>query len=248
MTRPRASRGSFSSSRAALRRNSIPYRPATFPPSPRYYRLRRMRTSSRDSRCAFAGSASASRAAARSSSSSSASRSSTSPTGTTAASSRPRRTTRTRSPAYATRLTSSAKSSRASLTLIVVATSVSTCTSRTKRTVNVSRCQARQDHGADIRGLRAAIQPRSAMFELVGLYGRPRTTSIPARTLVSGTQTTVRIALRLNASDWTTTTGRRKPGADPAGSDRSAHQTSPWAITNRLTPSFGRPQHLRMDR
>ena len=40
--------------------------------------------------------------------------------------------------------------------------------------------------------------------------------------------------LRLKASPWTTTTGRRKPGSDPAGSARSAHHTSPWAITTRI--------------
>lgn len=47
--------------------------------------------------------------------------------------------------------------------------------------------------------------------------------------LVSGTHTTVSIRLRLNASPCTTMTGRRKPGSEPEGSGRSAHQISPCA-------------------
>lgn len=63
-----------------------------------------------------------------------------------------------------------------------------------------------------------------------GAY-RPSTTSIPARMsaasrwtlpgardhrrlLVRGTQTTVARRLLMNASHWTTTTGRRNPGSD----------------------------------
>jgi hypothetical protein len=56
--------------------------------------------------------------------------------------------------------------------------------------------------------------------------------------LVSGTHKTVAILLRLNESLWTTTTGRRNPGPEPAGSGRSAHQISPWAITTQLSPAF----------
>jgi len=47
------------------------------------------------------------------------------------------------------------------------------------------------------------------------------------RSLVTGTQITVRIELRLKASPWITTTGRRKPGPDPMGWGRSVHHTSP---------------------
>ena len=79
---------------------------------------------------------------------------------------------------------------------------------------------------------------------------RPDRATLPGvddhlRLLVRGTQTTVRSALRLNASDWTTTTGRRKPGPEPDGSGRSAHQTSPWAITTLMRPGFGTQQPWR---
>jgi phenylpropionate dioxygenase-like ring-hydroxylating dioxygenase large terminal subunit len=47
------------------------------------------------------------------------------------------------------------------------------------------------------------------------------------RLLVSGTQTTVAIRLLFSGSPCTTSTGRRKPGAEPAGAGRAAHQTSP---------------------
>lgn len=60
------------------------------------------------------------------------------------------------------------------------------------------------------------------------------------RLLVSGTQRTVAILLRLNGSPCTTTTGRRNPGPEPAGSGSSAHQISPWEITTRHVPKFGR--------
>lgn len=53
------------------------------------------------------------------------------------------------------------------------------------------------------------------------------------RLLVSGTQTTFAMRLRLSASPCTTTTGLRNPGPDPTGSGRSAHQTSPCEITIR---------------
>ncbi len=49
---------------------------------------------------------------------------------------------------------------------------------------------------------------------------------------VSAATTTVAIRLRLKASDWTTSTGRRYPSSDPCGSSRSAHQISPRLITN----------------
>jgi hypothetical protein len=60
--------------------------------------------------------------------------------------------------------------------------------------------------------------------------------STQRRLLESGTQTTVAIRLRFRASPWMTTTGRRKPGPEPAGGGRSAHQTSPWEITTRCSP------------
>ncbi len=53
------------------------------------------------------------------------------------------------------------------------------------------------------------------------------------RLLVSGTHTTVAIRLWFNASLWTTTTGLRKPGPEPVGAGKSAHQISPWEITTR---------------
>jgi hypothetical protein len=57
--------------------------------------------------------------------------------------------------------------------------------------------------------------------------------------LVSGTQTTVEMRLRFNASPCTTTTGLRNPGPDRAGAGRSAHQTSPCEITTRFAPECG---------
>lgn len=45
--------------------------------------------------------------------------------------------------------------------------------------------------------------------------------------VVSGTHTTVAIRLRLKASLWMMTTGRRKPGPDPTGAGKSAHHMSP---------------------
>ena len=56
------------------------------------------------------------------------------------------------------------------------------------------------------------------------------------RLLVRGTQTTVAIRLRFKASHWTITTGLRKPGPDPFGESRSAHQISPCEITTRFAP------------
>ena len=55
--------------------------------------------------------------------------------------------------------------------------------------------------------------------------------SAQRRLLVSGTQTTVLMRLRLRASPWTTNTGRRKPGPEPIGSGRLAQYTWPWEIT-----------------
>ena len=60
------------------------------------------------------------------------------------------------------------------------------------------------------------------------------------RLLVSGTHTTVATRLRFKASHWTTTTGRLKPGPEPSGSGRSAHQTSPWEI---ISKAFTRGYH-----
>jgi hypothetical protein len=57
--------------------------------------------------------------------------------------------------------------------------------------------------------------------------------SAQTRLLVNGTQTTVRIRLRFNASPWTTITGLRNPGPEPVGSGKSAQYTWPWEITIR---------------
>jgi len=57
--------------------------------------------------------------------------------------------------------------------------------------------------------------------------------SAQVRLLVKGTQTTVRIRLRLRSSPWTTRTGRRKPGPEPVGSGRLAQYRWPWEITTR---------------
>ncbi len=54
------------------------------------------------------------------------------------------------------------------------------------------------------------------------------------RLLVNGMQTTVAMRLRFNASHWTTTTGLRNLGPEPAGAGRSAHQISPCEITTRF--------------
>jgi hypothetical protein len=59
-----------------------------------------------------------------------------------------------------------------------------------------------------------------------------------SRLLVNGTQIVVAIRLWFNASPCTTSTGRRHPGSDPAGSDKSAHHTSPCAITSRPSPEL----------
>src|SRR5262249_32381687 len=72
--------------------------------------------------------------------------------------------------------------------------------------------------------------------------------SAQTRLLVNGTQTTVRIRLRFNASPWTTITGLRNPGPEPVGSGKSAQYTCPWEITirplrgyvGRQLPTLGR--------
>jgi len=46
--------------------------------------------------------------------------------------------------------------------------------------------------------------------------------------------TTVCILLRLNSLDWMIRTGRRKPGVDPLGIARQAHQISPRCTTSAL--------------
>jgi len=51
------------------------------------------------------------------------------------------------------------------------------------------------------------------------------------RLLVSGMHTTVDILLSLNGFPCITSIGRRNPGPDPDGSDKSAHHTSPWRIS-----------------
>jgi hypothetical protein len=57
--------------------------------------------------------------------------------------------------------------------------------------------------------------------------------SAQTRLLVNGTQTTVRIRLRLSASPRTTITGLRNPGPEPVGSGKSAQYTCPWETTIR---------------
>ncbi len=52
------------------------------------------------------------------------------------------------------------------------------------------------------------------------------------------TAITVEIALRLNESADTTTTGRREPGSDPSGSPRSTHQIDP-RVTSPPPPPAG---------
>src|SRR5208283_461021 len=60
--------------------------------------------------------------------------------------------------------------------------------------------------------------------------------SAQARLLVRGTHIAVPIRLRFIASPCMITTGRLKPGDDPVGSERSAHQTSPRRM---LTTALG---------
>jgi hypothetical protein len=62
------------------------------------------------------------------------------------------------------------------------------------------------------------------------------------RLLVSGTHMTVPMRLRLSALPCTTTTGRRYPASDPAGSSRSAHQTSACSITTQLSAEPAAPR------
>ncbi len=57
--------------------------------------------------------------------------------------------------------------------------------------------------------------------------------------LVRGTTTMVASWLRLNVSPCATRTGRSKPGPDPTGSGRVAHQMSPWEITIRCVRGLG---------
>lgn len=54
------------------------------------------------------------------------------------------------------------------------------------------------------------------------------------RLLVSGTHIAVAIRLRFKGSPWITTTGRLRPGPEPVGPGKSAHQISPCEITNRF--------------
>jgi hypothetical protein len=68
------------------------------------------------------------------------------------------------------------------------------------------------------------------------------------RLLVNGTQTTVRTRLRLSASPWTTTTGRRNPGPEPVGFGKSAQYTWPWAITIRPIEERGVQQRPALGR
>jgi len=68
--------------------------------------------------------------------------------------------------------------------------------------------------------------------------------SAQTRLLVNGTQTTVRIRLRFSASPWTTITGLRNPGPEPAGFGKSAQYTWPWEITTRQLQGCVSPQPL----
>jgi hypothetical protein len=58
------------------------------------------------------------------------------------------------------------------------------------------------------------------------------------RLLVRRTHTTVAMRLWFSASLWTTTTGLRKPGPEPVGLGRSAHQISPRDITSRFAREY----------
>lgn len=62
--------------------------------------------------------------------------------------------------------------------------------------------------------------------------------AVSARFDVITAAVTVEIALRLNESADTTTTGRRKPGSEPSGSPRSTHQIDP-RITSPPPPRIG---------
>lgn len=72
----------------------------------------------------------------------------------------------------------------------------------------------------------------------VVLLGSNTLPGAPAHTvlLVSGTHTTVAMRLRFRGFPWMTTTGRRKPGPDPLGSGKSAHQMSPCEISTTQRP------------
>src|SRR5208337_1035984 len=65
------------------------------------------------------------------------------------------------------------------------------------------------------------------------------------RLLVNGTQTVVARRLPFSASHCTTITGLLKPGPDPAGAARSAHQISPWEITIRFAREHDGPLRKR---
>ena len=64
--------------------------------------------------------------------------------------------------------------------------------------------------------------------------------SLHLRLLVRGTQIAVAMRLWLSESPWTTRTGRRKPGAEPTGSPRSAHQISPCITIRSPRGSYAR--------
>lgn len=65
--------------------------------------------------------------------------------------------------------------------------------------------------------------------------------------LVRGTQKTVARRLRLSALPCTMTTGRRNPGAEPLGSGKSAHQSSPWLTsTTQCAQGLTAPQPKQM--
>jgi hypothetical protein len=85
----------------------------------------------------------------------------------------------------------------------------------------------------------------------VALAGKSALPGAPAQTmlLVRGTHTTVAIRLRFRGFPCTITTGRRNPGPDPAGSGKSAHQTSPWVTSTTRHPSVRAvPRERRTDR
>jgi hypothetical protein len=72
--------------------------------------------------------------------------------------------------------------------------------------------------------------------------------SVQRRLLVKGTQTMVLMRLRFNVSPWTTRTGLRKPGLEPAGFGRSAQYTCPWATTIQWLQACVWPRRKPQDR
>ena len=112
--------------------------------------------------------------------------------------------------------------------------SLATCSSSTLRS-SVTSCETL---ATESFGRRVA---RAGRRTLPGASAQPRL-------LVSGTQTTVAIRLRLNESPCTTTTGRRNPGPDPAAAPGSAHRMSPWLITSPSPAELADPLRVQTHR